>query len=146
MTNYTPKNKKPTKEELFSWGVTDYTEAGAGEWDTYHISAYTATCAGCIGITKAGVNVKDTSYDHRVVAVDPKYIPLHSIVEIEGLGYYSAMDTGGAIKGKKIDLLVKSNEEANAWGRRNMRVRVIRKGKGNGSLVKALRPGPGNPS
>ena len=40
----------------------------------------------------------------KTIAVDPKIIPLHSIVYIEGLGYYVAEDTGSAIKGNKIDI------------------------------------------
>lgn len=48
----------------------------------------------------------------KTIAVDPKIIPLHSIVYIEGLGYYVAEDTGSAIKGNKIDIFVSSKEEA----------------------------------
>lgn len=48
----------------------------------------------------------------KTIAVDPKIIPLHSIVYIEDLGYYVAEDTGSAIKGNKIDIFVSSKEEA----------------------------------
>lgn len=48
----------------------------------------------------------------KTIAVDPKIIPLHSIVYIEGLGYYVAEDTGSAIKGNKIDIFVSSKKEA----------------------------------
>ena len=48
----------------------------------------------------------------KTIAVDPKIIPLHSIVYIEGLGYYVAEDTGSAIKGNKIDIFVGSKAEA----------------------------------
>lgn len=48
----------------------------------------------------------------KTIAVDPRVIPLHSIVYIEGLGYFVAEDTGSAIKGNKIDIFVSSKEEA----------------------------------
>jgi 3D (Asp-Asp-Asp) domain-containing protein len=46
------------------------------------------------------------------VAVDPNQIPLGSWVYVEGWGYGIAADTGGAIKGNKIDLFTWSYEEA----------------------------------
>lgn len=52
----------------------------------------------------------------KTIAVDPKIIPLHSIVYIETLGYFVAEDTGSAIKGNKIDIFVSSNEEAKRLG------------------------------
>ena len=48
----------------------------------------------------------------KTIAVDPNVIPLHSIVYIESLGYFVAEDTGGAIKGNKIDIFVNSTVEA----------------------------------
>ena len=39
------------------------------------------------------------------VAVDPKIIPMDQKIYIEGIGFRTARDTGGAIKGHKIDIL-----------------------------------------
>lgn len=52
----------------------------------------------------------------KAVAVDPSVIPLGSTVYIEGLGTFIAKDTGGAIKGNRIDLLVGSKSEAYSIG------------------------------
>ena len=65
------------------------------------------------------------------VAVDPRVIPLGSKLYIESMdgfasyGYATAEDTGGAIKGNRIDLFYNSNSEANRFGRRNVKVYVL---------------------
>ena len=52
----------------------------------------------------------------RTIAVDPSVIPLGSRVFIEGYGVFIAEDTGGAIKGNKIDIAVSTHERANELG------------------------------
>lgn len=42
----------------------------------------------------------------KMIAVDPKVIPLGSKVWVEGYGEAIAGDTGGAIKGNRIDILL----------------------------------------
>ncbi len=59
------------------------------------------------------------------IAVDPSVIPLGSKVYVEGYGYAIAADTGGAIKGNKIDLFLNSESECNKWGRRTVKVYII---------------------
>lgn len=58
------------------------------------------------------------------VAVDPDVIPLGSKVYINGREYL-ADDIGGAIKGNKLDIAVNSREEAFAYGRRWLHVKVV---------------------
>jgi 3D (Asp-Asp-Asp) domain-containing protein len=58
------------------------------------------------------------------VAVDPKVIPLGTQLHIEGYGSGVAEDTGGMIKGNRIDLYMNSEREALNWGRRWVRVEV----------------------
>ncbi len=50
------------------------------------------------------------------IAVDPKTIPLYSIVYIHGVGWRKALDTGGSIKGSKVDICMSSYEEAIEFG------------------------------
>ena len=65
-------------------------------------TAYTPNCSGCSGISATGINLHSSS-DLKLIAVDPSVIPLGSKVWVEGYGYAIAGDTGGAIKGNKID-------------------------------------------
>lgn len=59
------------------------------------------------------------------IAVDPNVIPLGTKVYIPGYGYAMACDTGGAIKGNKIDLFMNSSSECYAWGRRTVTLHVV---------------------
>ena len=51
-----------------------------------------------------------------VVAVDPRVIPLGSMVWIEGLGTFLAADTGSAVRGNHIDVYVADYGRARQWG------------------------------
>ncbi|MGR7915477.1 3D domain-containing protein [Finegoldia sp. P1-F-LS] len=66
-----------------------------------------------------------TAIRYGVAAVDPNVIPLGTRLYIEGYGYARAEDTGGAIKGNKIDLVFGSKAQSNRWGRRTVRVTIL---------------------
>jgi 3D (Asp-Asp-Asp) domain-containing protein len=59
------------------------------------------------GFTRTGLKAR-----YGVVAVDPRFIPLGTRLYVEGYGYAIAADTGGAIKGNRIDLCVDSKHQA----------------------------------
>jgi 3D (Asp-Asp-Asp) domain-containing protein len=85
-------------------------------------TAYTAGCYGCSGVTKLGMKA-----GHGIVAVDPSVIPLGSHLYIPGYGHAIAGDTGGAIRGNRIDLGMESVADAFRFGRRNLTVYVLHK-------------------
>ncbi|WP_042479100.1 G5 and 3D domain-containing protein [Bacillus ndiopicus] len=87
-------------------------------------TAYTPYCNGCSGISAAGINLRSDS-DLKLIAVDPSVIPLGTKVWVEGYGYAIAGDTGGAIKGNKIDILVQTKQQAYSWGRKKVRIKVL---------------------
>jgi 3D (Asp-Asp-Asp) domain-containing protein len=91
---------------------------------TVTATAYTAYCAGCSGTTKIGIDLRSNP-DQKVIAVDPDVIPLGSRVWVEGYGEAIAGDTGGAIKGNKIDVFIPSHEDAIQWGVKKVKIKVL---------------------
>ncbi|MFD5852406.1 LysM peptidoglycan-binding domain-containing protein [Cytobacillus pseudoceanisediminis] len=87
-------------------------------------TAYTADCEGCSGITATGINLKENP-DQKVISVDPNVIPLGTKVHVEGYGNAVAGDTGGAIKGNKIDIFMPSQEDAINFGRKTVKVTIL---------------------
>lgn len=64
---------------------------------------------------------------YGVVAVDPRVIPLGTILFVEGYGLAIAADTGGAIKGSRIDLCYGTRRQALNFGRKSVKVHVLRR-------------------
>lgn len=69
--------------------------------------------------------MKKADPDARIVAVDPKLIPYGSSVWIERLGWFTAEDCGGAIKGYRLDVLTATEREAFEYGKQDRFVIVI---------------------
>lgn len=85
-----------------------------------HASAYLPSDGGGSGITATGIKAK-----RGVVAVDPNIIPLGTKVFIPGYGEAIAADTGGAIRGHKIDLCMETYTEAINFGRKSVDVYIL---------------------
>lgn len=68
---------------------------------TMQASAYSSSEPGIGDRTATGLPVRD-----GIVAVDPSVIPLGSYVYVEGYGFALAADTGGSIKGARIDVYI----------------------------------------
>lgn len=95
-----------------------------GKTYTMTASAFTASCSGCSGVTATGINL-NANPNMKVIAVDPNVIPLGSKVWVEGYGVAVAGDTGGAIKGNRIDIHVPNKSAAYSWGVRTVQVKII---------------------
>jgi uncharacterized protein YabE (DUF348 family)/3D (Asp-Asp-Asp) domain-containing protein len=79
----------------------------AGRTMIVHSTSYSpwdATCSGHISTIRAKMRKYRVPAGWGLVAVDPRVIPLGSRLYLEGYGYAVAGDTGGVIKGDKIDV------------------------------------------
>ena len=97
---------------------------------TFNVSAYSINApdmSWSSGKTATGTQVQEG----RTLAVDPSVIPLGSRVELicpsypSVNGIYTAEDTGGAIKGYKLDLYIHNAGKAVDFGRRQCSARII---------------------
>lgn len=117
-------NKNASKNSPVNTGKLDYKYVITCNATAYDLSA--EENGGYAGQTATGVPL-----DKGVIAVDPKVIPLGSRVYIEALdgswsyGYAVAADTGGAIKGNRVDLCYRTRSECIQFGRRPCRVYVL---------------------
>ena len=99
---------------------------------------FTAT-AYCKGETTAsGVAVRSGG-----LAGDPRILPQGSIVQLDGLperheGIYTVLDTGPLVRGRHVDVYMWSCHDALAFGRRKVKLTILRLGWNPGS---AIRPG-----
>lgn len=73
------------------------------------------------GITRTGTKAR-----YGVIAVDPKIIPLGTRVYVPGYGYARAEDTGGAIKGHRIDLCFENTKEAKKYGVKKIKIYILK--------------------
>jgi 3D (Asp-Asp-Asp) domain-containing protein len=92
-----------------------------GEFTITYYCSCEKCCGKTDGITCSGEKVSEGI----TVAVDPNVIPLGVYIYIEGVGYRIAQDTGGNIKGKKVDVYMSSHEEALKAGIHKANVYVI---------------------
>jgi 3D (Asp-Asp-Asp) domain-containing protein len=84
------------------------------------------------------LNVESTAYTYTgnktatgveprkgLIAVDPKVIAMGSKVYVEGYGYAIAADTGGAIRGNRIDVFFPTLRQCIDWGRKPVHIYVL---------------------
>ena len=85
----------------------------------YCCEPYEHICGTGTGLTATGIPVAP-----GMVAVDPDVIPLGSTVIIDGQEYLAA-DTGGDIKGNRIDIAVDTHQEALELGTKTAEVWIV---------------------
>lgn len=86
---------------------------------TFRASAYAIH-----GRTRSGAKT-----EKGVVAADPRVLPLGTVVQVNAgkyTGVYTVHDTGGAIKGNRLDVWMPNVKEARRFGRRNVKLVVLR--------------------
>lgn len=87
---------------------------------------YYCACKKCCGPNAKGLTASGIPVIPEVtIAVDPDIIPLHSKVQIQGIGVRIAHDTGRLIKGKKIDIYIPDHSTALTLGRHSADVYLI---------------------
>ncbi|MFZ5873885.1 MAG: 3D domain-containing protein [Bacillota bacterium] len=101
---------------------TEPATRGGGRMLAMLATAYTPDCG-----TGDGYTATMTRPRIGVIAVDPEVIPYKTLVYVENYGYFRAEDTGGAIKGNRIDIYMHTREEALQFGRRWVDVKIIGK-------------------
>lgn len=72
-----------------------------------------------VGITASGTEARPGT-----IAADTRVLPFGTILYVPGYGYGRVEDTGGDIKGNRIDLFYRSHDDALDWGRKKVRCKV----------------------
>jgi rare lipoprotein A len=86
----------------------------------------TATAYCQSGTTKSGTRART-----GIVAADPAVLPVGTVLRIidgPSSGIYTVMDTGAAVKGRRIDIFIPDCARANRFGEKALRVRILRHG------------------
>lgn len=116
-----PTPQKATSQEVQT--TTTAPAASEGYTLTVEATAYSYAEAGLSSYTADGTNLVN---DPMVIAVDPRVIPLGTMVEIPGYGVFRAADTGGAIVGNKIDVHFPTVAQTYNFGRRTITIRILK--------------------
>ena len=85
-------------------------------------TAYSYKQPGLSNFTAMGIDLRSNP---NVIAVDPSQIPLGTLVEVPGYGIAIAGDTGGDIKGNRIDLHYPEVQQVMDFGRRKITIKVM---------------------
>jgi 3D (Asp-Asp-Asp) domain-containing protein len=79
----------------------------------------------CTGKSSDGLTATGAIAAYGICAVDPELIPLGTRLYVPGYGLARALDVGGAIKGKRIDLCFNTYPEAVRYGRKRVKVFIL---------------------
>lgn len=121
-----PESSKQELVTLASKSNSDSSSSNSDEEVLYmNATAFSADCNGCSGITATGINL-NANPDMKVIAVDPSVIPLGTKVWVEGYGNAVAGDTGGSIKGNRIDVHVPTRADASRYGWQKVEVKILK--------------------
>ncbi len=106
---------------------TDIPDDDSSKTSTLKAMAFRATAYCLKGKTAMGGAVR-----RGIVAADPRILPLGSRIQIDAGSYsgtYTVADTGGAVRGRVLDIWVSSCSEAVRFGRKSITVSRLGKNK-----------------
>lgn len=118
----TAKAAEPEAKEVKEKAAEPKQESTSGKTMVVSATGYSTNEPGLSTHTATGIDLRQNP---RVIAVDPRVIPLGSRIEVPGYGVAVAGDTGGAIKGNRIDVHFSSVQQANNWGRKTVTIKVL---------------------
>ena len=91
-------------------------------WQTFIATAYSVN-----DVTAAGTTPREA----HTVAADPAVLPIGTQIQVRNAGAYSGtytvLDTGRKMAGRKIDIFIASRAEAKEFGKKTVKVRVLKK-------------------
>lgn len=116
-------NKKTAVTSRSGSTIRNTNTASNDSWIWANVSAYCA-CNKCCGKTNAITASGTYATAGRTIAAPSNY-KFGTKIELEGMGTYVVEDRGGAITGNKIDVYFNSHSEALAFGRRQIRMKVV---------------------
>ncbi|MBI4444593.1 MAG: 3D domain-containing protein [Acidobacteria bacterium] len=109
------------KESLQTSVLHQVAATTASDYQVFKATAYSIA-----GITFSGVRVAE-----GIVAADPEILPIGSVIEVRAddySGIYTVLDTGSLVQGRHIDIYLRDTQQAIEFGRRPVKVRVLRYG------------------
>jgi len=123
------QNKQLTKKSINRSSISSRGTEVETRKLTVVATAYSAPCKyqGTSMHTATGRNVRNSNGKPiRGIAVDPRVIKLGSYVRVKAWSneWYIADDTGGAIKGNRIDLRMDRRSDCLTWGRRSVCIEI----------------------
>jgi len=118
---FSSKVVREAKSKVVAYGTITTASRGGSTFEfdralMVTATAYTATSSHTASGTDPQVGT---------IAVDPSVIPLGTKVYVVGYGYAVAEDTGGAIKGNKIDVYLDSNSACLQWGVKKVKIYIL---------------------
>lgn len=116
----TANEKAYVEAKMFAYEqLGKYEYLGEFTITAYCCEQYEHICGTGDGLTASGLELQT-----GMVAVDPTVIPLGSTIIVDGIPYL-ATDTGGSIKGNRIDVAVPTHQEALELGIQTANVWIV---------------------
>jgi len=120
------EKQQPEVEQTAVYAWRDYykEENGSARFLEVEVTAY-CPCHICCGKSDGITSSGKPAQVNRTIAIDPTVIPLGTRLYLEGIGIFVAEDTGGVIKGNKIDLFMNDHQKALEFGVKTTKAYIL---------------------